>query len=61
MWEAVSQARAVALRNPGEVVQGSVSTKLQRSGNTLHVLRTGSDSALWTGELPNGATTLATA
>lgn len=62
MWEPVSQARAVALRNPGEVVQGSVSAKLQRSGNTLQVLRAGSDSALWTGELPNGATTqLATA
>lgn len=57
MWEGISQARAVALRNPGEAVQGSVSAKLQRSGNTLKVVGAGSNVALWTGELPDGATT----
>ncbi len=62
MWEAVSQARSIALRNPGEAVQGAVSAQLERSGNTLQVLRAGSSDVLWTGQLPNGATTqLATA
>lgn len=57
MWEGISQARAVALRNPGGALQGGVSAKLQRSGNTLTVLGAGSTVVLWTGELPAGATT----
>lgn len=55
MWEGVAQARAVALRNPGEAVAGQVSARLERSNGVLQVLRTGSDDAVWKSTpLPGG-------
>lgn len=55
MWEAVSQVRAQALRNSGQVVLGQAAAQLQLSGNTLQVVRAGSNDVVWTGDLPSGA------
>ncbi|MCD9088309.1 prepilin-type N-terminal cleavage/methylation domain-containing protein [Stenotrophomonas sp. SY1] len=54
MWEAVSQTRAIALRNPGQVAGDDASARLQRDGRTLQVLNT-DDAVLWTGQLPANA------
>ncbi len=55
MWEAVSQTRALALRNPGQVSGGAASARLERDGRTLQVL-TPDDTVLWTAQLPANAT-----
>ncbi|WP_449467847.1 pilus assembly FimT family protein [Stenotrophomonas humi] len=52
MWEAVSQARSLALRNPTRAITGAVSARLQRDGRALQVLRGDGTEVLWRGELP---------
>lgn len=54
MWEAVSQARSIALRNPAQVSGSMASARLQRDGGTLQVLAP-DDAVLWTGQLPASA------
>lgn len=54
LWEAVSQTRALALRNPAQVTGGAVSARLQRDDRTLQVLRADGSQVLWTGTLPRG-------
>lgn len=58
MWEGISQARAIALRNPAEVkVAGQAAAKLQRSDNLLQVVSADGDEVLWkSASLPGGAT-----
>lgn len=52
MWEAVAQSRALALRNPQQVVAGGTSARLKRDGRALQVLRGDTDEVLWNGQLP---------
>lgn len=52
MWEAVSQARSLALRNPAQATTGAVSARLQRDDRALQVLRADGTEVLWRGELP---------
>ncbi|MCL7714512.1 prepilin-type N-terminal cleavage/methylation domain-containing protein [Stenotrophomonas mori] len=57
VWEGVSQARALALRNPGAVAAGDVAAWLERRGDALQVKVTGGPQAPWNGTLPTGTTT----
>src|SRR5690606_9078484 len=52
MWEAVSQARSLALRNPAQASTGAVSARLQRDDRALQLLRADSAEVLWRAELP---------
>lgn len=52
MWEAVSQVRSLALRNPNQATTGGVSARLERDGRALQVLRADGTEVLWSGELP---------
>lgn len=54
LWEAVSQTRSLALRNPEHVTGAAVSARLQHSGRSLQVLRGAGNEVLWQGELPRG-------
>jgi prepilin-type N-terminal cleavage/methylation domain-containing protein len=55
MWEAVSQTRALALRNPENVGLDAVSARLVRDGRTLSVLRADGNEVAWSGQLPRSA------
>lgn len=57
MWEAVSQARALALRNPGETVAGEVAARLVRTDDALVVQVAGSSDTVWNGTLPRSVAT----
>ena len=54
LWEAVSQTRSLALRNPEHVTGAATSARLQRSERNLQVLRGDGNEVLWQGELPRG-------
>ncbi|MGE8232192.1 MAG: pilus assembly FimT family protein [Stenotrophomonas sp.] len=54
LWEAVSQTRSLALRNPEHVIGAATSARLQRSERSLQVLRGDGNEVLWQGELPRG-------
>jgi len=54
LWEAVSQTRSLALRNPEHVTGAAVSARLQQSGRSLQILRGDGTEVLWQGELPRG-------
>lgn len=53
LWEGVSQARAIALRNPSGQRLGSPAALLQLRAGQLEVMVPGEDEPLWTGELRN--------
>ena len=49
MWEAVSQARSLALRNPTRAITGAVSARLPPDGRSLQVLPCHGTEVLWRG------------
>ncbi len=55
MWEAVSQTRALALRNPGQVAGSAPAARLQANQGALQVTWGEADEVYWQGQLPNGA------
>ena len=54
LWEAVSQTRALALRNPEHVTGSAIAARLQQQDRSLRVLRGAGNEVLWQGELPRG-------
>ncbi|MGE6333490.1 pilus assembly FimT family protein [Stenotrophomonas sp. NPDC077659] len=54
LWEGVSQARAIALRNPQARAMGTPAATLQMRAGQLEVVVPGVDAPLWTAPLRAG-------
>jgi len=54
LWEGVSQARSIALRNPSMQRLGTPAAMLQMRGGQLEVVVPGEDAPLWAGTLRQG-------
>lgn len=56
LWEAIAQARAIALRNPSAVADNAMlASSLQINGTLLEVTAANSSTVLWSGNVPGSA------